>query len=77
MQQTSIKPEWVPVVVDYLYIAGDRLENVFAHAKVIHGYREDSYEYYEIMIPSHNFFTCYIDADKIEEFLWKLMNLIS
>ena len=69
MQQEASESEWIPVVVDYLYVAGDKLENVFAHAKVIHGYREDGYEYYEIMIPSHDFFTCYIDADKIEEFL--------
>jgi hypothetical protein len=25
------------------------------------------------MVPSHNFFTCYIDGDKIEKFLWKLI----
>ena len=69
MQQILSKYDWIPVVIDYLYIAGDKLENIFAHAKVIHDYREDGYEYYEIMVPSHNFFTCYIDADKIEEFL--------
>lgn len=69
MQQEQSKPEWIPVVIDYLYVSGDKLENIFAHAKVIHGYREDGYEYYEIMIPSRDFFTCYIDANKIEEFL--------
>ena len=68
LQETS-KNEWIPVVVDYLYVAGDKLEKIFAHAKVVHCYNEDGYEYYEIMIPSHDFFTCYIDADKIEEFL--------
>ena len=71
MQQVSIKPEWVPVVVDYLYIAGDKLENVFAHAKVIHGNSDhcDINPYYEVMIPSHNYFFCYVDKRKIEKFL--------
>lgn len=68
MQQDSTE-EWQGVVIDYLYINGDRLENIFAHAKIVHGYREDDYEYYEIMVPSHNFFVCYIDGNKIEEFL--------
>ena len=69
MQQDLSKFEWIPVVVDYLYVAGDKIENVFAHAKVVHGHQEEGYEYYEIMIPSHDFFTCYIDAKRIEEFL--------
>ena len=69
MKKDSNKHDWIPVLVDYLYVAGDKLENIFAHAKIIHGYREDGYEYYEVMIPSHDFFTCYIDANKIERFL--------
>lgn len=68
MQQDSTEG-WQGVIVDYLYVMGDRIENVFAHAKVIHGYRDDGYEYYEIMVPSYDYFTCYIDGDKIEEFL--------
>jgi len=69
MHQELNKSEWIPVIVNYLYILGDRLENIFAHAKIVHDFNEDGYEYYEIMIPSHDFFTCYVDADKIEEFL--------
>jgi len=69
MLQVKNKNEWIPVIVNYLYIQGDKLEKIFAHAKVVHDYNESGYEYYEIMIPSHEFFTCYIDADKIEEFL--------
>lgn len=69
MQHVTSKCEWIPVVVDYLYVDGKKLENVFAHAKIVHNYREDGYAYYEIMVPSHDFFACYIDADKIEEFL--------
>ena len=71
MNQELINLEWIPVIIDYLYVLGDRLENIFAHAKIIHGYNEVGYEYYEIMVPSRDFFTCYIDADKIKEFLWK------
>ena len=67
--QQDLTEGWLGVVIDYLYINGDRIDNIFAHAKVVHDYREDSYEYYEIMVPSHNFFTCYIDGGKIAEFL--------
>lgn len=72
MNKLSHKNEWIPVIVDYLYITNNKIKNVFAHAKVIHGHLEDDYKYYEIMIPSHDFFTCYIDKNKIKEFLWIL-----
>lgn len=70
----SDSENWQGVIIDYLFVMGDRIENVFAHAKLIHGYREDNYDYYEVMVPSHNFFTCYIDGNKIETFLWKLIS---
>ena len=66
--QNKLNETWHGVIIDYLFIQGEKLENIFAHA-IKRKYRDDGHEYYEIMVPSHNFFTCYIDSDKIEEFL--------
>ena len=61
--------EWCPVVVDYLYLGEEKHKNIFAHAKIISKTDEESDNYYELMIPSHDYFTCYIVEKKIKRFL--------
>ena len=60
---------WLPIIVDYLYLNGDKVVDVFAHAKVISSVGDDSEDYYELIIPSHEYFTCYIVKEKIRCFL--------
>ena len=61
--------EWCPVVVDYLYLGEEKHKNIFAHAKIISKTDEESDNYYELMIPSHDYFICYIVEKKIKRFL--------
>jgi hypothetical protein len=61
--------EWLPVVIDYLYLGEEKNEDVFAHAKIISKTDSESDDYYELMIPSHDYFVCYIVKKKIKRFL--------
>jgi hypothetical protein len=65
--------KWRPVIIDYLYLIEDsktlKCKDVFAHAKIISKSESREDDYYELMIPSHNYFICYIDEKKIKAFL--------
>ena len=70
--QKKLNEDWRGVIIDYLFIKGEKIENIFAHA-VKRKHRNDGHEYYEIMVPTYNFCTYFVDSDKIERFLWKLI----
>jgi hypothetical protein len=55
---------WIPIIIDYIYDKEDMHENIFAHAKLVHGK-----DYYEVMIPELEFKTMYIRSEKISSFL--------
>lgn len=57
------KEDWLPVVLDYIFIKGDKIENIFAHAK------KQSENHFLIMVPSHNYFSSFISTDKIKVYL--------
>jgi len=61
--------EWRPVVIDYLYLGEEKHKDIFAHAKIISRTDEEADNYYELMIPSHDYFICYIVEKKIKRFL--------
>ena len=65
--------EWRPVVIDYLYLGEEKHKDIFAHAKIISRTDAEADNYYELMIPSHDYFICYIVEKKIKRFLWELI----
>jgi hypothetical protein len=64
-----INEEWLPVVIDYLFLGEEKHKDIFAHAKIISKTDLESDNYYELMIPSHDYFICYIVEKKIKRFL--------
>lgn len=69
MLKKDVNKDWIGAIVDYVYCEGIKHENVFAHVKLIHKSEDKEDDYYEIMIPSHEFYTCYISGKKILKLL--------
>tara|TARA_B000000557_G_C20510966_1_gene332122 strand:- start:109 stop:324 length:216 start_codon:yes stop_codon:yes gene_type:complete len=69
MLKKDVNKDWLGVIVNHIYYEGIKYEKIFAHAKLIHKTEDFEDDYYEIMIPSKNFFICYITARKISKFL--------
>jgi hypothetical protein len=69
MLNLDVNKEWIGAIIDYVYCEGIKYENVFAHVKLIHTSDDLEDDYYEIMIPSNEFYTCYISGKKILKLL--------
>lgn len=65
----DLEDNWEGVIVDYIYYEGDRYDSIFAHAKALNRKDDPEDYYYELMIPSLDFFYCYVDRKKIVKFL--------
>jgi hypothetical protein len=70
MLKKDANNKWIGVIVNYIYFKEVKHENIFAHAKLVHEVSgEKDLNYYEIIVPALEFFTCYIDNKKIIKFL--------
>ena len=70
MLKKDVNSKWAGAIIDYVYFKEEIYNNIFAHVKVVHEIPDEKdSKYYEIMIPSLEFYTCYIEEKKIIKFL--------
>tara|TARA_B000000557_G_scaffold257160_1_gene250173 strand:+ start:1519 stop:1734 length:216 start_codon:yes stop_codon:yes gene_type:complete len=70
MLKKDVNSKWKGAIIDYIYSKEEIHKNIFAHVRVVHEIPDEKYlKYYEIMIPSLEFYTCYIEEKKIIKFL--------
>jgi len=70
MLKKDANNKWIGTIINYIYFKEEIHKNIFAHAKVVHEIPDEKdSKYYEIMIPSLEFYTCYIEEKKIIKFL--------